>query len=151
VKRKQNNAPLDERQTQERHRFGFHSFIIACVELCIVLISSMFWYDWINTQISFYCVMVFCLIIPILYFNIRTKISGVTNTLECLFSIFLALLYVISLIISLFTGSFTVLNLVFGILFIINGFIGFVYLIEDKKAELDDYNETHGKDRENKN
>jgi uncharacterized membrane protein HdeD (DUF308 family) len=58
---------------------------------------------------------------------------------------------VISLIISLFTGSFTVLNLVFGILFIINGFIGFVYLIEDKKAELDDYNETHGKDRENKN
>lgn len=143
--KKNNNTPLDERQTQERQRFGFHCFFITCIELCVVLIASMFWYDWINTQLSFFGVLMACLIIPIIYFNIRTKISGVTNNIECYFSIIIAVLYVITLIIGIFSKEISVSNVFFGLLFVINGFIGLVYLMQEKKAEKEDYLETHGK------
>lgn len=141
---KKNNSVLDERQTYERQRLGFHCFMITCVELCAVLVASMFCYDWINEKISFFAVLMFCLIIPVLYFNIRTKISGVTNPTECIFSVILAFLYLILLVISIFTHNVSFFTVVFGVLFIINGVIGAVYIKADSKAAKEDYDEVHG-------
>lgn len=144
---KKNISALDERQTYERQRIGFHCFMITCFELCIVLVASMFCYDWINETISFFAVLMFCLIIPVLYFNIKTKISGVTNPAECVFSVVLAFLYLILLVISVFTHHASFFTVVFGVLFIINGIIGAVYIKADSKAAKDDYNSVHGKDK----
>jgi len=144
MKKSANIDAMDERQVKERYRFGFHSFMIVCVELAVILVLAIFFYDWVSENITFYNMLMASLIIPLIYFNIATKISGVTNKTECFFSIVLALLYVVSLIVGLFTKNFTVSNLFFGALFLINGLIGLIYLILDKRAAEADYKEVHG-------
>lgn len=135
---------MDERQIKERYRFGFHSFMLTCIELVIILVSSMLFYDKINSGISFYTILMCALIIPLLYFNIATKVNGVTNNFECILSIILGVLYIISLIISAIHGQFTVINLIVGIFFVVNGLMGLLFMVSDKKARERDYREVHG-------
>lgn len=153
-KSKPENEKMDERQIQERWRFGFHSFMISCVELVLILVGSMFYYnDLVN---YFYVILLAALIIPILYFNIATKVKGVTNKMECVFSIILAVLYIIMLFVfgfqksdgeklgASFKEAFSLVNVIVGLVFVINGVIGLLYMINDKKARNEDYLETHG-------